>query len=76
MTDLRRAQFEESLARAHRALWTAKNRAEALGEFGACMDLQQMEVELVRIAEGSLKGKMHRPLRGQLTFDGPPKQVS
>jgi hypothetical protein len=47
--------MEAHLARAHRAIVSAKQAADAMNDDGAWLDLQQIEVEIVRVAEGSLK---------------------
>jgi hypothetical protein len=59
---MNRAAHEAALARAHRAVVSAKMSADVLGMEGTYLDLQQIEIELVRILEASLKGKGRRPL--------------
>ncbi len=63
-----RARMESSLARAHRAIVDAKHAADAAGDPGAYLDLQQIEVEITRVAEGSLNRTRKRQLRGQTSI--------
>jgi hypothetical protein len=64
--DLNRATMEAELARAHRALVHAKQAADRIGDNGAYLDIQMLEVEITRLAEASLKdkrsqvGRLHR----------------
>lgn len=55
-----RAQYEAALARAHRAVWSAGEAAEALGERGALSDLLQLLGELTRISDDSASGRRRR----------------
>lgn len=50
-----RASMEAHLAAAHRAVTRAKACADHMSDEGAYLDLLQIEVELVRVAEGSLR---------------------
>lgn len=63
-----RAEIEANLARAHRALVAAKNAADAAGDSTLWLDLCQLEVEVTRLAENSLRGKARRQIHGQLEF--------
>lgn len=47
--------MEAHLAAAHRAVTRAKACADHMSDEGAYLDLLQIEVELVRVAEGSLR---------------------
>jgi hypothetical protein len=60
--------MEHSLARAHRALFDAFTAAEAAGDEGAALDIGMLSAEVVRVAEGSLRGKA--PKAGRLQIDG------
>lgn len=71
-----RAEIESNLARAHRALVNAKNAADAAGDSTLWLDLCQLEVEVTRLAENSLRGKARRPIRGQLQIDDAFPKVS
>jgi hypothetical protein len=66
-----RALMESKIAVAHRAVVAAKNAADEMGDDGAYLDLQQIEVELCRVAEGSLRGKGRSLIAGQLSIDTP-----
>ena len=68
---IHRATMESCLARAHRALCSAKEAADRLGDDGSWLDIQQIEVEVVRVAERSLKDKASRRpmIAGQLEID-------
>ena len=55
-----RARYEAALSRAHRAIFAAEELAEALGDPGAAYDLHLIALELVRLAEGSLRNKPGR----------------
>jgi hypothetical protein len=59
-----RARFESALGRAHRALWQAADAANAFGSLGDWEDCLDLAREVLRIAEGSLKGKV----RGSRAF--------
>lgn len=62
-----RAAMEAALARAHRALTQARQHAEDMHDVGAESDILQLEREVIRVAEGSLKGHRPKPqLKGQL----------
>jgi hypothetical protein len=64
-----RARLEAAVARAHRAVVDARNAADEMQDQGAELDLRQIEQELVRIAEQSLKGARRvRPMNGQLSI--------
>lgn len=65
-----RAKLESELARAHRALYYAEAAAEDLNEPGTAEDLKQLQREVVRIAEGSLRGRPNTRsvLPGQLNL--------
>jgi len=67
--DSNRARIEHCLARAHRALFDAKNAAELAGDSTLYLDLQMLEVEVTRLAEASLRGKARRSIKGQLAID-------
>jgi hypothetical protein len=71
-----RATLESSLARMHRSCNIAKTAADRLGEDGLWLDLQQMEVEITRLAEDSLRGSKRGPqtsrgtaIKGQLQIE-------
>lgn len=55
-----RAQYEAALGRAHRAVNQAKEAADQLGEDGAWLDLNEMEVHLIELNTTSLKGRPHK----------------
>lgn len=57
-----RASMEAHLAAAHRAVTRAKDCADHMSDEGAYLDLLQIEVELVRVAEGSLHAGKRKPL--------------
>lgn len=60
---IHRASLEANLARAHRAISSAKQNADDLADDGMYLDLQMIEVEIVRLAEASLKD---RKLKGSV----------
>jgi len=64
----RRSRYEECLARAHRALYHAADAAEDLGDDGAAEDARQLQAEISRMMQDSLKGKK-RPRRQASLFD-------
>jgi hypothetical protein len=57
--EVNRATMEAELARAHRALVHAKRAADLMDDNGAYLDITQIEVEVVRVAEASLKSRKH-----------------
>jgi hypothetical protein len=57
-----RAIIESCLSRAHGALAKAMRAADEDGDDSLWLDLQLMQVELVRLAEGSLRGKAKRSI--------------
>lgn len=63
--------MEAALARAHRGLVQAREAAERLGDDGAAHDIHQIERELIRVAEGSLKGRANRRPRDQTSLYDP-----
>jgi hypothetical protein len=65
--DLHRARMEAELSRAHRALYKARTAAEEGGIHGAAEDLHQLEREVARVAEGSLRNSRRvHVVRGQM----------
>jgi hypothetical protein len=68
--------MEASLAAAHRALVKAKGFADEMNDEGAYLDIQQIEIELVRVAEGSLRATGRRVLRDRLSGDSAQRSVS
>ena len=66
-----RARMEAALARAHRGLAQAREAAESLGDDGAAHDIHQIEREVVRVAEGSLRGRPNRRSRDQTSLYDP-----
>lgn len=64
-----RASLEAQLARAHRALAGARAAAEMLNEEGTIDDLYQIEREVIRVHEASLKNKpSKKPIPGQTSI--------
>lgn len=63
MYDSRQAVLEANLARAHRAVNTAKAAADELGDDGMWLDLQMLETEITRLAEAALKDKRRKSAR-------------
>jgi hypothetical protein len=63
-----KAVIEAKLAVAHRAITAAKNAADESGDDGMWLDLQQIEVEIVRLAESSLRSKVHKRILAQQTL--------
>ncbi len=51
------ARFEQHLGRAGRAIRDAKESAGFLGYNGMWLDLEMIEVEIVRLLDGSISGK-------------------
>lgn len=66
-----RARMEAALARAHRGLAAAREAAQSLGDEGAEHDIYQVEREVVRIAEGSLRGRPNKRPRDQTSLYDP-----
>lgn len=60
-----RAIYESCIARAHRALWQAEQAAERMRDEGAVSDLRMLQVEVTRLQNASLSGKVRVP-KGQL----------
>jgi hypothetical protein len=56
-----RAVYEQQLARAHRALYVARGRAEDMRDDGSVHDLDLILVEVTRLADASLRGKLRVP---------------
>ena len=52
-----RAAFESALARAHRALHQAEEAAEGMRSPGDVEDVNALKVEVLRLAEASLKDR-------------------
>jgi hypothetical protein len=63
-----RARLEAELARAHRALYYAEEAAERMEDFGMSEDLKQLQKEVTRLAQASLKDKKLRTpqIHGQM----------
>jgi hypothetical protein len=61
-----RAAYEGALARAHRALWEASLHSFNAGDEGAATDCEQLQREVSRLAEASLKGNLRRPVSRQV----------
>lgn len=61
-TSQARSRYEAQLHCAHRALFRAWNAAEDCGDYGAAEDCRQLQYEISRLMEDSLKGKK-RPRR-------------
>ena len=55
-----KAAYESALARAHKALWQAQARAEMLGWEVAHDKLYELQVEVIKLSEQSLKSKQLR----------------
>jgi hypothetical protein len=68
-----RSIYESSLARAHKALHHAADAAAQLGDSGAESDIYDLQHEILRMTESSLKGKKwkKRQLEGQQEFPIP-----
>lgn len=60
-----RARYESELARAHRAIFNARNTALDMNDISAEQDLDQLLREVTRLAQDSLRPHK-RPYRGQM----------
>lgn len=65
-----RARIEQNLATAHRALWRARTAAEHDGDQTLEWDLAQLQAEVQRLAENSLRGRARKSVlnRGQMSL--------
>lgn len=61
-----RARIESALARAHRALWQVRESAEVIHDEGLEHDADLLMREVQRLSEASLRGKLRKPLAGQM----------
>lgn len=61
-----RAEYENALSRARRAIYIAADLADQENDFGRSQDLVQLALEVSRLMDESLRQRPRAPLRGQL----------
>lgn len=69
---LARAKYESELARAHRALWNAKEQAINLNDQGAVNECEALLLSVTQLAQDSLSGRK-RAHRAQRPLPGVPR---